>query len=143
MGTTTCIISEGKEKVIVLDFVSDIRRFAAGLNLKDELRIDSGPSPGKPVTISLKHKVTFNRVGGEDPVTEIFLRQWLEDIATVENSGEDVSGVWRPVGIPVLFNYCGGYHYHTADSFCDEPGIGRLPAVESGRVVCTAVSQAS
>lgn len=30
-------ISEGKDKVIVLDFVSDIRRFAAGLSLKDSL----------------------------------------------------------------------------------------------------------
>ena len=30
-------LAPGKEKVIVLDFVSDIRRFAAGLDLKDKL----------------------------------------------------------------------------------------------------------
>src|SRR5207249_8213886 len=30
-------LAPGKDRVIVLDFVSDIRRFAAGLDLKDEL----------------------------------------------------------------------------------------------------------
>ena len=30
-------ITEGKEKVVVLDFVSDIRRFAAGLEMKQKL----------------------------------------------------------------------------------------------------------
>lgn len=33
-------LSKNKEKVIVLDFVSDIRRFAAGINLKDGLAED-------------------------------------------------------------------------------------------------------
>ncbi len=84
-------IAPGKEKVIVLDFVSDIRRFAAGLSLKDSLDDSDGPSPGKTMRIHLPHKVSFRRCGGEDPKTETFLRQWLEDIATVENAGEDAS----------------------------------------------------
>lgn len=76
-------ISEDKEKVIVLDFVSDIRRFAAGLNLKDSLR--------DPIRIDLPNKVTFMKVGGEDPQTETFLRQWLEDVVAIEEAGEDTS----------------------------------------------------
>lgn len=76
-------ISEDKEKVIVLDFVSDIRRFAAGLNLKDSLR--------DPIRIDLPNKVTFMKVGGEDPQTETFLRQWLEDVVAIEEAGEDAS----------------------------------------------------
>lgn len=93
-------IAPGKEKVIVLDFVSDIRRFAAGLELKDSLNEGYGPSPGNPVRISLPHKVTFRRVGGEDPETESFLRQWLEDIAAVESAGEDASILKFPPVLP-------------------------------------------
>lgn len=80
-------ISDGKEKVIVLDFVSDIRRFAAGLELKDGLNKGSK----KSTRISLPHKVTFKKVTGEDPETEQFLRLWLEDIAEIEAAGENAS----------------------------------------------------
>jgi superfamily II DNA or RNA helicase len=83
-------LSKDKEKVIVLDFVSDIRRFAAGIDLKDGLS-ENGPSPGKHMRISLPHKVTFRKVGGEDLQTENFLRQWLEDVTAVEGAGEDTS----------------------------------------------------
>lgn len=38
-------LSKDKEKVIVLDFVSDIRRFAAGIDLKDSL-VEDGPTQG-------------------------------------------------------------------------------------------------
>src|SRR5438093_1790898 len=82
-------IDPGKDKVIVLDFVSDIRRFAAGLDLKDQLaRADPTPTRGAPVRVQLKNKVTFVRVGGDDPQTETFMRQWLEDVAAVEGAGE-------------------------------------------------------
>ena len=84
-------LSQGKEKVIVLDFVSDIRRFAAGISLKDSLEEYDGPSQGKPVRIRLPNKVEFRKVGGEDPKTESFLRQWLEDVATIESLDEDAS----------------------------------------------------
>ncbi len=80
-------ISEGKEKVIVLDFVSDIRRFAAGLALKDAIVTHDTQS----VRIDLPNKVTFMKVGGEDPESESFLRQWLDDVAAIEESNEDAS----------------------------------------------------
>lgn len=78
-------ISEGKEKVIVLDFVSDIRRFAAGLDLKDKL-IDKLSK-----RVDIPNKVTFNKVGGEDTATESFLREWLDDVASIENASDDAS----------------------------------------------------
>ena len=79
------------EKVIVLDFVSDIRRFAAGLSLKDKLDEEEGPRPGRPIRLRLPSKVSFKRVGEDDPQSESFLRQWLEDIAAIESAGEDTS----------------------------------------------------
>lgn len=78
-------ISEGKDKVIVLDFVSDIRRFAAGISLKDALA-EKGTT-----RINLPNKVTFMKVGGDDPKTESFLRQWLDDVVAIEDSDDDAS----------------------------------------------------
>lgn len=78
-------ISDDKDKVIVLDFVSDIRRFAAGINLKDRL------SEHSAVRVDIPNKVTFRKVGGEDPQTERFLREWLDDVASIENANEDSS----------------------------------------------------
>ena len=85
-------ISEGKDKVIVLDFVSDIRRFAAGIALKDAVT----PHDTQPVRIDIPNKVTFMKVGGEDPESESFLRQWLDDVAAIEDSDEDASGLRFP-----------------------------------------------
>ena len=82
-------LAPGKHKVIVLDFVSDIRRFAAGIKLKDELAGDNPPAPKKPTRVTLNHSVTFRRVAGEDPESEGFLREWLDDVAEIEASGED------------------------------------------------------
>ena len=31
------------------------------------------------------------KVGGEDPNTETFLREWLDDVVAIEESDEDVS----------------------------------------------------
>jgi hypothetical protein len=93
-------LSPNKEKVIVLDFVSDIRRFAAGLELKDSVDSDDYPSAGRPIRIRLPYTVTFRRVGGEDPKTESFLRRWLEDIAEIEDAGEDVSVLKFPPMLP-------------------------------------------
>lgn len=78
-------ISDDKNKVIVLDFVSDIRRFAAGIDLKDKL------SCREATRVNLPNKVTFRKVGGEDPQTERFLREWLDDVASIENANEDSS----------------------------------------------------
>ena len=79
-------ISEGKEKVIVLDFVSDIRRFAAGLDLKAKLYESQ-----KGDRIDLPNKVTFKRVDGADPKAETFLKEWLEDVAAIADANEDVN----------------------------------------------------
>ena len=78
-------ISDDKDKVIVLDFVSDIRRFAAGIDLKDKL------SAREATRVDIPNKVTFRKVGGEDPKTERFLREWLDDVASIENANEDSS----------------------------------------------------
>lgn len=76
-------LADGKDKVVVLDFVSDIRRFAAGLELKSGLE--------GPVRVKLPSSVVFTRVGSEDPRSESFLRQWLSDVAAVEGAGEDTA----------------------------------------------------
>lgn len=95
-------ISDNKDKVIVLDFVSDIRRFAAGIGLKDGIeREDDAESRRKPTRISLPNKVTFRKVTGDDPETEKFLRIWLDDIAAIEESGENSSVLKFP---PVFEN---------------------------------------
>lgn len=93
-------LSGNKKKVTVLDFVSDIRRFAAGLNLKSQLYGDDGPAPGRAVTVRLNNAVTFRRVNGEDPQSESFLKQWLEDVALIEAAGEDSSVLKFPPQMP-------------------------------------------
>lgn len=78
-------VAEGKENVIVLDFVSDIRRIAAGLDLKNKLYTK------ETARIDIPNKVVFKRVDGEDKKAESFLRMWLEDVSTIEDSDEDAS----------------------------------------------------
>lgn len=92
-------LAPGKDKVIVLDFVSDIRRFAAGIDLKDKLEAFERGRPSA-VRIQLPHKVMFRRVGADDPQTETFLRQWLEDVAAVEAAGEDTGLLKYPPSLP-------------------------------------------
>lgn len=93
-------IAENKEKVIVLDFVSDIRRFAAGLELKDG--VEKEDKNGKKATrIRLNNKVTFRKVTGEDEETEQFLRMWLDDVAAIEESGENSA----TLKFPPIFKY--------------------------------------
>ena len=91
-------LAPGKKHVIVLDFVSDIRRFAAGLDLKDEL--GAAPRAGEHREIVLGSSVSFRRVGGADPQTETFLRQWLDDVAAIEGAGEDTSVLKFPPVLP-------------------------------------------
>lgn len=85
-------VSEDKDKVIVLDFVSDIRRFAAGIELKDEL---GTPADGA-MRVDIPSTVTFMKVGGEDKEAESFLREWLEDVVAIEDAGEDASVLKYP-----------------------------------------------
>ena len=90
-------LKKGKDKVVVLDFVTDIRRFAEGLSLSKALDSD-GPKPGQPATITLKpghiqgsSKVTFMRATKEDFDSEKFLTQWLHDMEKIAEAGEDAS----------------------------------------------------
>jgi superfamily II DNA or RNA helicase len=75
-------ISSGKDKVIVLDFVSDIRRFAAGLDLKNKLG-------STPRYLRLGNPVKFVNQTGEDPRAESFLREWLKDVAAIQDAEDD------------------------------------------------------
>ncbi|MFD5511380.1 DEAD/DEAH box helicase family protein [Streptomyces sp. NPDC127051] len=81
-------LAPGKEKVVVLDFVSDIRRFAAGLSLQDSLSTQ-GSSVRDP-RVSIGSKVRFMRANHADQAGEQFLREWLDDLEAVEDAGEDV-----------------------------------------------------
>jgi superfamily II DNA or RNA helicase len=77
-------------KVVVLDFVTDIRRFAEGLLLGKALDQD-GPRPGDERYISQRSKVTFMRQTEEDFDSKNFLTQWLRDMEEVASAGEDAS----------------------------------------------------
>jgi len=84
-------LKKGKDKVIVLDFVTDIRRFAEALSLCKALD-EHGPRPGAPVTVTLpRSKVSFRRATGPDFNSKEFLTQWLRDIDAVAGAGEDAS----------------------------------------------------
>lgn len=76
----------------MLDFVSDIRRFAAGLDMKNQLE----RTPGR---VALGSSVTFRRADAADPRAEAFLREWLEDVAAVEAASEDASVLRYPPAI--------------------------------------------
>jgi superfamily II DNA or RNA helicase len=88
-------LSDGKDKVLVLDFVTDIRRFAEGLSLGIALD-DDGPRPGDIRTVTLPSKVRFMRATEEDFDSKRFLSQWLKDIEVVAEAGEDVSVLSYP-----------------------------------------------
>lgn len=87
-------LADDKEKVIVLDFVSDIRRFAAGIELKDELNGTNIET--SRINLPNQNQVTFRKVSGEDQGTERFLREWLEDIARIQELGENDTGLLFP-----------------------------------------------
>jgi superfamily II DNA or RNA helicase len=80
----------GKEKVIVLDFVTDIRRFAESLALGKALDQD-GPRPGDTRTVTLPSKIRFMKATEEDFDSREFLTHWLRDMDAVASAGEDAS----------------------------------------------------
>ena len=74
-------LSEGKEKVIVLDFVSDIRRMAEMVEMNNE-----GKVKGE------KYEVVYLREGFvsfSDPRIESFVDMWLEDVADLGDADDD------------------------------------------------------
>ena len=75
-------LSEGKEKVIVLDFVSDIRRMAEMIEMNNE-----GKAKGA------EHEVLYLREGFvsfSDARVERFVNVWLEDVADLSGSDDEV-----------------------------------------------------
>ena len=75
-------LSEGKEKVIVLDFVSDIRRMAEMIEMNRE-----GKEKGT------ENEVLYLRdgfVSFSDARVESFVNVWLEDVADLSGSDDEV-----------------------------------------------------
>lgn len=83
-------LAPGKEKVLVLDFVTDVRRFAAGLQIENALRNPRSRSR-RGVNIQLGSKITFFQQNNEDVEGHRFLHEWLKDIDEIEAAGDDVS----------------------------------------------------
>ena len=75
-------LSGGKEKVIVLDFVSDIRRMAEMIDMNNE-----GKAKGT------EHEVVYLQEGFvsfSDARVESFVNMWLEDVANLSDSDDEV-----------------------------------------------------
>jgi superfamily II DNA or RNA helicase len=75
-------LSEGKEKVIVLDFVSDIRRMAEMIEMNREGKIKGAE---KEVLYLQQGFVSFS-----DARVERFVDAWLEDVADLSGSDDEV-----------------------------------------------------
>lgn len=75
-------LAPGKEKVIILDFVTDIRRIAAVKDLDKEAKND--PEPGEVETVYLGDGVvTFS-----NEKIQRFIDAWLDDVASLQDSDE-------------------------------------------------------
>ena len=73
---------EGKDKVIVLDFVSDIRRMAEMIDMNNE-----GKAKGA------EHEIVYLQEGFvsfSDARVESFVNMWLEDVADLSGSDDEV-----------------------------------------------------
>lgn len=91
-------LSPGKEQVIVLDFVSDVRRFAAGMEIERGL----GPRarPTDRTEVRLGSRIRFLRANEEDLPGATFIREWLSDMQAVQDAGEDASVLrFPPIGL--------------------------------------------
>ena len=94
-------LAPGKKRVIVLDFVNDVRRFAEGLKLQDGL---PGQISGSGETLYIRagdhiesgSRFSFRRANSDDSEGASFLRQWLGDIENLNEVGEDVSILTYP-----------------------------------------------
>ncbi|MBA2740823.1 MAG: hypothetical protein H0U46_02295 [Actinobacteria bacterium] len=76
-------LRDGKERVTVLDYVSDIRRIKATLDLKRALE----QLPDDEIERVLLHgsEITFS-----NPQIGSFLEEWLKDAASLEDEDEEV-----------------------------------------------------
>lgn len=86
-------LAVGKKKVIVLDFVSDIRRIAEGF----EIRAGVGGPPGPEVervlavgnAVTEGHSFRFISRGSDDVDGASFLEAWLGDIEGLSGAGDN------------------------------------------------------
>ncbi len=85
-------LAPGKEKVVVLDFVTDIRRIAAVANLDREAR--RGASPGDIQTVYLGEGI----VSFSDTRAEAFVDAWLQDVTNLEET-EDAEKLVFPASM--------------------------------------------
>ncbi|WP_432170862.1 DEAD/DEAH box helicase [Streptomyces sp. 1222.5] len=74
-------LREGKQRVTVLDFVSDLRRIAAALNLKRALDED-----GEIETLS---RVSHSRVDFSDQRVGVLMEEWIKDAASLETAYDE------------------------------------------------------
>jgi superfamily II DNA or RNA helicase len=73
-------LRDGKEKVIALDFVSDLRRVAALLNIRRQLGADE---------VEVVPHVPQPRISFSDQKAESLLEQWILDAADLETANDD------------------------------------------------------
>jgi superfamily II DNA or RNA helicase len=74
-------LREGKERVVVLDFVSDLRRIAAALNLKRSL---GGDGEVETLSRSTPSRIVFN-----DQRVETLMDEWIKDAASLETAYDE------------------------------------------------------
>lgn len=79
-------LSEGKESLKVLDFVTDVRRVAAGLDLKRSLAaIRGGEAEELSLPLSGGSQITFS-----DETAGTLLDYWIQDAADLETAADEV-----------------------------------------------------
>ena len=79
-------LREGKESLKVLDFVTDVRRVAAGLDLKRTLAaIRGGEIEELSLPVSGGSQITFN-----DETAGTLLDYWIRDAADLETAADEV-----------------------------------------------------
>ncbi|MFB4269621.1 DEAD/DEAH box helicase family protein [Nonomuraea sp. GTA35] len=73
-------LREGKERVVVLDFVSDLRRIAAALNLRRELEADD---------IEVLADFARSSIEFSDRRVDSLMNEWIKDAASLETAYDD------------------------------------------------------
>lgn len=71
-------LSPGKDRVVVLDFISDLRRVAAVMNLRKQISGDA-----TDVYLPSAHKIEFTDMKAESLMTE-----WIKDAADLETAND-------------------------------------------------------
>ncbi|GAA4094652.1 DEAD/DEAH box helicase [Actinomadura miaoliensis] len=73
-------LREGKERVIALDFVSDLRRIAAALNIKRELEVDE---------VETLQGVASSSIEFSDQRVGSLMNEWIKDAANLETAYDE------------------------------------------------------